>query len=164
MTIPRAVRAIALQYRRTHRIEPSPKAHQISGLTRIDYTDAFRADVTVQRSPRDWVREVFEGPRWPLPALLHLLWSKCVGLDLSPRSDRARVLGWRIATQTADAAVLASDAPGMRVRLVALTEPSAVSWTTTIYYQKWYGRIIFAFLGHFHRAMAKYLLVRAAAG
>jgi hypothetical protein len=58
---------------------------------------------------------------------------------------------------------LASDAPGMQVRLITLVDPDAVSWTTAIYYKTCYGRIIFTLLGSFHRAMAEYLLARATA-
>lgn len=146
----------------TQRINPTERAHELGGLSRIDYTDAFRAQTPHQRSPQGWARAVFEGPSWPLPSLLHFLWSKIVRLDLTPRTDRSRVLGWKITSRTADSLVLGSEAPGIQVRLVALIEPSAVSWTTTIRYKSWCGRAAFALLGPVHRALAKYLLARAA--
>jgi hypothetical protein len=155
------LRSFARRQRHTYRIDPPQRPHHLCGLARIDYTDAFCADTTIERSADSWARAVFEGPRPPLPAVLHFLWSRGVSLDLTSRSDRDRILGWRLATTTSDAVVLASDAPGMQVRLIALVEPGTVSWTTTIEYKTCYGRAIFSILGGFHRAMAKYLLARA---
>ena len=143
-------------------METTQRAREHSGLSRVGYTDAFRVETARRFSPVELARNVFEQPHPPLPATLHFLWSKIVRLDLTSRADRTRVLGWKVLTPSSDAVVLASDAPGMHVRLIGVVEPAAVSWTTTIEYQKWYGRALFTVLGPVRRTLAGYLLARAA--
>jgi len=149
-------------YREAERITISDEAEGLCSLPRVDYSDAFRAATDDARAPEAWARAVFEGPPAPLPACLHFLWATLVRLDLASRNDRSRVLGWKIAARTESGVVLEAEAPGMRVQLVALVEPAAVSWTTFIYYRKWFGRVTFTLLATTHRALAAYLLSRAA--
>jgi hypothetical protein len=72
------------------------------------------------------------------------------------------VLGWKVAARTERGIVLDADAPGMRVQLVAVVEPTAVSSTTFMYFKNWFGRLTFKLLATTHRALAAYLLLRAA--
>jgi hypothetical protein len=117
---------------RADRITISDQADSLCSLPRLDYSDAFRVATDRVQAPETWARAVLEGPPAPIPACLHFLWAAAVRLDLAPRADRSRVLGWKIAARTERGIVLNSDAPGMRVQLVALVEPTAVSWTTFI--------------------------------
>jgi hypothetical protein len=165
MIVYRGVAHISTANRLHHTAQPmetTQLAREHSGLSRVDYTDAFRVETARQFSPMELARNVFEQPHPPLPATLHFLWSKIVRLDLASRADRTRVLGWKVLTPSNDTVVLASDAPGMHVRLIGVVEPAAASWTTTIEYQKWYGRALFTILGPLHRTLAGYLLARAA--
>jgi hypothetical protein len=144
------------------RITISDHADSLCSLPRLDYSDAFRAATDRVQAPETWARAVLEGPPAPIPACLHFLWAAAVRLDLAPRADRSRVLGWKVAARTERGIVLDADAPGMRVQLVAVVEPTAVSWTTFMYFKNWFGRLTFKLLATTHRALAAYLLLRAA--
>jgi hypothetical protein len=144
------------------RITISDHADSLCSLPRLDYSDAFRAATDRVQVPETWARAVLEGPPAPIPACLHFLWAAVVRLDLAPRADRSRVLGWKVAARTERGIVLDADAPGMRVQLVAVVEPTAVSWTTFMYFKNWFGRLTFKLLATTHRALATYLLLRAA--
>jgi hypothetical protein len=144
------------------RITISDHADSLCSLPRLDYSDAFRAATDRVQAPETWARAVLEGPPAPIPACLHFLWAAAVRLDLAPRADRSRVLGWKVAARTERGIVLDADAPGMRVQLVAVVEPTAVSWTTFMYFKNWFGRLTFKLLTTTHRALAAYLLLRAA--
>jgi hypothetical protein len=144
------------------RITISDHADSLCSLPRLDYSDAFRAATDRVQAPETWARAVLEGPPAPIPACLHFLWAAVVRLDLAPRADRSRVLGWKITARSESGIVLDADAPGMRVQVVALVEPTAVSWTTFKYFKNWFGRLSFKLLATTHRAPAAYLLSRAA--
>jgi len=150
------------RHRRADRITISDDADSLCSLPRLDYSDAFRAATNRVQAPEAWARAVLEGPPAPIPACLHFLWAAVVRLDLAPRADHSRVLGWKITARSESGIVLDADAPGMRVQLVALVEPTAVSWTTFMYFKNWFGRLSFKLLATTHRALAAYLLSRAA--
>lgn len=72
-------------------------ARALSGLSRIDYEDAFRVvvDDAGGRTAESWMREVLEGSPQPVRKSLRSGWL-FLGLKLGSAGASERVLGWEV--------------------------------------------------------------------
>ena len=85
-----------------------------------------------------------------------------LGFRLGPASSPEHVLGWQIVTRESDAITLETSGPLMRGVLVARRTPAAAALNTFVYYRRPSTRVIWTCISPLHRAVAPYLMNRAA--
>ena len=134
-----------------------PVARELAGLDRVDYADAFAVDVTLERSPREWV----ELSAAALPALFGAVRvvHRALGLPLAPAGAGDHPIGWDVLRDEPAAAVLGNDGAFGTPRIVGLARPGQLVLATLIRLNG-RGRPIWAATAPLHRAVARYVLGR----
>ncbi len=131
-----------------------------------DYADAFEAplDAADTRSAEELVRAGLKKvPRW-LGAVVLVAHRHVLRLELAPGSSPNHVLGWEILAAERDSITLRATGPLIHGILVARRVPpsSAVLETFVGYRRPVLARAVWAAVAPIHRAVAPYLLGRAA--
>ncbi len=131
-----------------------------------DYADAFEAplDSADTRSAEELVRDGIERvPRW-LGALVLVAHRHVLRLQLAPGRSPNHLLGWEILAAEPDNITLRAAGPLVHGVLVARRVPpsTAVLETFVGYRQPVVARAVWAVVAPIHRAVAPYLLGRAA--
>jgi hypothetical protein len=149
-----------------HAVRRPASSEPLAGHAMHDYADRF--EVPLSEDDDRTAEQVFRAglERAPLP----LRWTVLVAhrhilkFRLGPVSSPTHVLGWRIVTAEPGAIQLEASGPLMRGVLVARRAPAGTaSLDTFVYYRRLSARVIWAGMSHLHRAVAPYLLERAAA-
>jgi hypothetical protein len=131
-----------------------------------DYADAFEVSVSRAdtRSAEEVVRAGLEGaPRW-LRTMVLTAHRHVLRFELAPGGTPNHVMGWEVLTAEHDSIRLRATGPLMHGVLVArrVGPNTAVLETYVSYRQPVLGRIVWTAVAPIHRAVAPYLLRRAA--
>ena len=129
-----------------------------------DYADSFelRLDQPDAHSAEDWVRAgLEESPAW-VRAVIAFVHGRIARFERGP-ADREHILGWRMITSAPDVLHLQTRGPLLRAHIVArrLT-PTTSRLTTLLFYERRVAGVLWVLIGPLHRAIAPYLLARAA--
>ena len=150
--------------RGVQQVSMPPDARALSTLDRIDYTDAFRAELAHADAltGEQWARAFLEGA----PARLRrdLVWGwRALGLRLGSTRDPERVLGWEIRRCGPDHALLAARSWfGVSAEVLAKRDEGAVLVASFIKWHHPVGRVLWAAIAPHHRRVVAHLLRRAA--
>jgi hypothetical protein len=131
-----------------------------------DYVDAFRASVDQPdtRSAEEVFRAGLEdAPRW-LRVIVLIAHRHVLRFELAPPDAAKHVMGWEVLAAEYDEIRLRAAGPLIRGLLVARrTGPQAAVLETYVKYQApVLGRVVWTAVAPIHRAVAPYLLRRAA--
>ncbi len=133
---------------------------------RYDYADCFevRAVAVREHTPESLARVALEGTPRAIRFLI-LAAHRCVlRFRLGPPTSEDHVLGWRIVTSTPDLVVLEADGPLVRGVMVGRkTGPDVALLRTFVFFRTPSAPFVWRIVGVLHRAIAPYLLRRAAA-
>lgn len=143
-------------------IEPPAAARALSGLSRIDYADAFLVEVGAALTGEGWARAVLEELPLALRVKLVLGWS-ALGLRLgSPLSDR-HVLGWHVAHGGSDYALLSAGSRlGLAGELLFKPEGSELLFATLVRQDGPFARAVWPRIVPQHVRVVQHVLRRAA--
>jgi hypothetical protein len=159
MTLPKNHQNAPRAVRRTASSEP------LAGHHMHDYADRFEVplsaddDRTAEQVFRAGLERAPTAMRWTIfLAHRHIL-----RFRLGPASSPTHVLGWQIVTVEPDAIQLEASGPLIRGVLVARRAPAGTATLDTfVYYRRPAARLVWACVSPLHRAVAPYLLARAA--
>jgi hypothetical protein len=135
----------------------------LATLSRVDYTDAFRADVSSlsPRSGEAWAREMIEGASPAVRKGLRQGWT-ALGLKLAADGAEGSVLGWRIRHSDADYALLGVDSRiGMPAELLFKPDGDSLLFATIVGQGNPVARVVWAAIGPRHRRIVPRLLAAA---
>src|SRR3954447_2471782 len=93
------------------------RAIQLAGLQRVDYADAFAADVGTRRTPEEWIR--LSAAALPMLFSAVRLAHRTLGLPLAPPDSPDHPIGWNILRSDSEEAVLGNDGVFGTPRIVA---------------------------------------------
>lgn len=154
------VRGTPLVPGRARHVEVPSDARARSKLARIDYQDAFVVETSFAQllNGERWARAMLEDAPTMTRSALTSGWS-ALGLRLgSIRSERL-VLGWEIASQGPEFALLAARSHlGFSAELLFERRPRALLFATFIEAASPVARAIWVPLGPWHRQVVRYLL------
>jgi hypothetical protein len=133
---------------------------------RFDYADGFEVRLTApdERPAVEWMRCGLEQAPLPMRWMILVVHRFVLGFRLAPRSEPGNVLGWRIVTSEPDLIHLQASSPLMRGDLIGWRDdPARMTLSTYLSFNRpGTARLIWMAVGPLHRAIAPYLLVRAA--
>lgn len=144
---------------------PDP-SQPLAGHDMHDYADCFEMPLSAvdNRTAEEVLRAGLEGAPSMLRRIIVVAHRHALRFRLGPASSPAHVLGWRIISTDPDAIQLEASGPLLRGVLVARRVPAGTAILDTyVYYRRPAARMVWAFVSHLHRAVAPYLLERAAA-
>jgi hypothetical protein len=148
-----------------HALRRAAPSEPLAGHDMHDYADRFEVPLSAgdDRTAEQVFRAGLERAPLPLRWTVLVVHRHILKFRLGPRSSPTHVLGWRIVTVAPDAIQLEASGPQMRGVLVARRGPAGTaSLDTFIYYRRPAARLIWAGVSILHRAVAPYLLQRAA--
>jgi hypothetical protein len=128
-----------------------------------DYADAFELvlDGPDPHTAEEWVRQGLEGSPAPVRGLIRFVHARLIRFEL--RDGPGTVLGWQVVLSEPDLFHLHAEGPLLRADLVARrTSPSTVVLGTFVSYRHARAPMLWRAIGPLHRAIAPYLLRRAA--
>jgi Protein of unknown function (DUF2867) len=139
-----------------------PRVAALEALNPVDYQDAFAAQTPTQHTPEEWTRLIFAGTP---PALRRVLRGVFKLLRFGQAPSRAgHSLPGKIIHSGPEDMVLGFDlAIGLTARIIVVNPPGQVVMTTLVRSNRARGRVVWTMLAPIHRAVARYLLDRAAA-
>jgi len=145
---------------RVRQVDLPPAARALSTLSRIDYHDAFLADVGPdERTAEQLAREILE--RAPIAVRTQLLsgWS-AIGLKIRP-SDQT-ILGWEVRRATPDFVLLGADSRiGMPGELLFTRERDRLLFATFVQKDNVVARAVWALVESAHVRMVRGILDEA---
>lgn len=144
-------------------VELPAEAAALATLSRVDYTDAFRAGMSSlpPRSGEEWAREILEGAPASVRKGLRQGWT-ALGLKLAPTGADGSVLGWRIRHSDADHALLGMDSRiGMPAELLLKPEDGSFLFATFVRQDNILARAVWAGIGPRHRRIVPRLIAAA---
>jgi hypothetical protein len=136
----------------------------LSTLPRVDYSDAFRVELSggPSLSGEEWARETLEGASPKARRELSRGWP-LLGLKMAPVATEGAVLGWRLRHGHDDFALLGAESrTGMPAELLFRPEPDGLLFATFIGFRNPLMRVVWAPIGPPHRRVVPALLRRAA--
>lgn len=146
---------------RTSRIEVPPEPLVPSTY---DYADAFelRTDRPDQHTAEEWVRAGLEQSGTAVRALIRFVHGRVARFEL--HDGPSTILGWRLLLSEDDVLHMRTDGPMLRAEIVARrTSPTSAVLATFLFYKRRSTGLLWLVIGPLHRAIAPYLLRRAAA-
>ena len=138
-------------------------AEPLLGDAAYDYADAFevRLDQPDTHTAEQWVRTALEESPAVVVGLVRFVHARIAGFQ--PSSAPGNVLGWQVASTSADTFHIRTSGRLLRAEIVARrTSPTVAGFSTYLFYEKPITRVVWAFIGPLHRLIAPYLLRRAA--
>lgn len=143
-------------------IEPPPQARALSTFPRIDYADAFRADVAArERSPEQWARTVLEDAPAAMRSTLQSGWA-AIGLKLGQAPAEESILGWEIRRSTPEFALLGAESRiGMPGELLFMRDREALLFATFVQQDNVIARAVWAGVEPVHVPFVRRLLADA---
>src|SRR4051794_35730798 len=139
-------------------VRPEPLVSQ-----RYDYADAFelRLGNPDPHTAEQWLRTGLEGSGALVRGLIRFVHGRVARFALS--REPGNVLGWHMISSAEDVVHLRTEGPLLRAEIVARRlAPSAVGFTTFLFYKHRATPFLWAVIGPLHRRIAPYLLARAA--
>ncbi|HEX3736344.1 MAG TPA: hypothetical protein VHV53_02285 [Solirubrobacterales bacterium] len=146
-------------------VELPAEAAALATLSRVDYTDAFRADVSSlpPHSGEEWAREIIEGAPASVRKGLRQGWT-ALGLKLAPTGADGCVLGWRIRHSDAGYALLGMDSRiGMPAELLLRPDGGSLLFATFVRQDNILARAVWTGIGPRHRRIVPRLIAAAVA-
>jgi hypothetical protein len=140
-----------------------PSARELTTLSRVDYTDAFRLTVPGgrERTGEEWARVMLEGAPATARRDLRRGWF-ALGLRLGSTDDARRVLGWPLRHSSPDYAVLATDSRlGFEAELLFKRERDGLLFATILKLNNPLIRAIWAGFSSQHRKVVRSLLLKS---
>jgi hypothetical protein len=134
----------------------------LEALHPVDYQDAFAAQTPTRHTPQEWARLIFTGAP---PAVRRFLRGvfKLLRFGQAPSRTEHSLPG-KIIHSGPEEIILGFDlAVGLTARLIVVNPPGQVVMTTLVRTDRARGRAVWTILAPIHRAVARYLLDRAAA-
>jgi hypothetical protein len=150
-----------------HAVRRPTPSEPLAGRDMHDYADCFEVPLSADddRTAEQVFRAGLEGAPSGLRRLIVVAHRHVLRLRLGPASSPTHILGWQIISNEPDAIQLEASGPLARGVLVAQRSPApSAVLHTFVYYRRPYARAIWAFTAPVHRAIARYLLKRAALG
>ena len=146
---------------------PVPAHEPLIGTEAHDYADAFEVTVAASdaRSSEAFARCALEEAAAPVRWTIAVVHRWVLGLRLAPPSSPDHVLGWKVVTSERDVVALEARSPLLGRGVIVGRRPDAtrvVVATYLFYARPRAARSVWAFVGPLHRAIAPYLLARAA--
>lgn len=141
-------------------VEPSEaqEIQSLSGLSPIQYREAFAVQLTANGSAEEWARLLLEGATPRKRAAMLTTWG-LLRLKLGPPGSPDHVLGWRVRSRSDDAVVLAvRNGPGLEARIVLTASDHRLVHTMVVHNDHWYWRLLWAALAPKHRSFVRGLL------
>jgi hypothetical protein len=131
-------------------------------LAERDYADAFELqhDGPDQHTAEEWVRQGLEGSPAPMRGLIRFVHAHLLRFDLS--DEPGSVLGWRVLLSEPDVVHLQAQGGLARADIVARRTPTTAGVATSLSYRHAAAPVLWWAIGPLHRAIAPYLLRRAA--
>jgi hypothetical protein len=129
-----------------------------------DYADSFevRLDHPDAHTAEEWARTCLEKSAPAVRGLVRFVHGRVARFALS--SDPDSVLGWQTVSSTPEALHLRTEGPMLRAEIVARRRSDQTSgFSTFLFYKRPATRLLWIGVGPLHRAVAPYLLRRAAA-
>jgi hypothetical protein len=133
-----------------------PATARLRLLERVDYEDAFVAQVDADLPPETWLRRALEQAP-PLLLVLVRLVQRCLGLQLVA-ADTEHPLGWTVIRSDADAVVLGADGARGRARIVTSTPAGSVLVVTQAQFDSRRSRTLWRVAAPLHRRVARHLI------
>lgn len=141
---------------RVEQVQVPHRATELAALRRVDYADAFVAQVATQRSPEAWVRLATE--RMPRLFAVVRAAHRVLGLKLEPADAPGHLIGWDILRSTDHEAVLGTAGSLGGPRIVGLTSPGTIMIATLITLKDARARALWTVFAPLHRAVARHAL------
>ena len=135
------------------------------GLIESDYASSFEISTAAGHAgcpPDRWARAMLEDAPRALRWFVVLGWKTMLRLRLGPIGSPDHVLGWPIATSTADAITLEVSSPLITARKVVRVAPTRVTVTTHVRYQRRPARVIWSIVAPVHHRTEPLHLTMAA--
>jgi hypothetical protein len=129
-----------------------------------DYADSFQARLAQPdaHTAEQWARTCLEEAAPAVRRLVRFVHARVARFELS--ADPGSVLGWQVLSSTHEALHLQTEGPMLRAEIVARrTSPTTSGFSTFLFYKRPATRLLWMGVGPLHRAVAPYLLRRAAA-
>jgi hypothetical protein len=148
---------------KARRVEVPAAARELSGLSPIDYEDGFllRTGLAGERSGEQWARACLEDAPAHTRHALRKGWA-ALGLKLGPTDNDQLVLGWRLAADGPDFALLAAGSRlGLVGEVLVRRERDAVLVATFVQLRSPLARAAWALVAPQHRRVVPHLLEQA---
>ena len=132
-------------------------------VAEYDYADAFELllDRPDTHTAEEWVRQGLEGSPAPVRGLIRFVHARVIRFAL--QDGPGTVLGWHVVRSERDVFHLHTEGPLLRADIVARrTSPTTVGFGTFLSYRHAAAPVLWRVIGPLHRAIAPYLLRRAA--
>jgi hypothetical protein len=145
-----------------HRVSVPQRVAALEALSPVDYQDAIAVLTTTRNTPEEWVRLIFGGTPRALRGLLRGVF-KLLRAGQPPPPPAEHRLPGKIIHSGPEEIVLGFDlAIGLTARIIVMNPPGRVVMATLVRSNRTRGRAVWAILAPVHRAVARYLLNRAA--
>ena len=144
---------------RTRRVDVPPEPL----VGEYDYADAFQLvlDRPDAHTAEKWVRQGLEGSPAPVRGLIRFVHARVIRFEL--QDGPGTVLGWRVLQSEPDVFHLRTEGPLACADIVARrTSPTTAGFGTFLSYRHSAAPVLWRVIGPLHRAIAPYLLRRAA--
>lgn len=143
-----------------HRIAVPRAVLSLDLLDRVDYSDAYEAHTSDVRTPREWGDRIIERASPGILGVVRTLHARFGRMRLA-RSSPEHPLGWHILEETNSRFVIGVEGGIVTPRVVILTPPGSVVFSTVLRYETHSARSIWWIGRHVHRAVARYLVAGA---
>jgi hypothetical protein len=147
-----------------HEVDPPQSVRDLTTLGRVDYLDAFVAEVDPDDPgrPQAWARAMFEGIGRRERLEFQLVW-RGLGLRLGLLPSADRIVGWRIRDEQPDHVLLHADSwIGMPAEVLVRRAGSELTMVTFVQQRTALARAMWAKATPVHRAAVPGLLRRVA--
>jgi hypothetical protein len=143
-------------------IEPPAQARALSSLHRIDYADAFLADVAAaDLTAEQWARTVLEDAPLGLRRRLQSGWA-AIGLRLGQGTAEGSVLGWEIRRDTPESILLGAESRiGMPGELLFMRHGEELLFATFVAHDNLVARAVWTGVEPVHGPFVRRLLADA---
>jgi hypothetical protein len=138
----------------------APGARALCTLPRVDYADAFVADIdsAQTRTGEQWARAIFEGAPAATRRALRCGW-RALGLQLGPTRSERLVFGWEVRRSAPEFALLAVRSRiGVAAEVLCERRQQSVLFTSFVHQENAIGRAVCTLVAPVHRLAVRHLL------
>lgn len=136
---------------------------RLFGGAAYDYADSFQVELAKpdEHTAEEWARACLEQAAPIVRGVVRFVHARVARFELS--TEPGNVLGWQIVSTAPDVLHLQTAGPLLRAVIIARRRsPTTAGFTTYLVYKRPITRLIWVAVGPLHRAIAPYLLARAA--
>jgi hypothetical protein len=155
-----AVTAPAASPGTVREVDMPPEARALTTLPRLDYEDAFIADVGAPyaRTGEQWARAMLEDAPATTRVALRRGWC-ALGLRLGSTRDERRVLGWELRRNAPDFALLhAGSRLGLEGEVLFKPQHDGLLFATFVQLRNPIARAVWARIAPGHQGLVRHLL------